>query len=456
MVEMINYSVIQKSQLESMHRMDAEYYQPEYLDLEKKIYSTSSYKLWGNIEGRFITGPFGSEFEVENYTSETQYRYVRGKDVKEFFLRDDDNVYIPEKDYERLKKYSLKEGDILISVVGTLGNAAIADSSVIPAIFSCKSTVFRTESINPLYFIAYLNSLYGYKLLKRSVRGAVQTGLNIDDLRSLPVFIPSQRVQESIASSVLNAKQEHDKSKSLYSQAEVLLLEELGLKNFKLEEELSYIVNLSDIKLAHRTDAEYFQPKYERLIKNLGKDKQNLKLIAKRKTKKAEILAENDYKYIEISDVDVGSGEVTFNIVKGSNLPANAKMKIEGGELIVSKVRPTRGAVGIIPDDCDESFVASGAFSIFEVVSPTREYLQVILRSIVGELQLEKPTTGTSYPTVTDEDIEELIIPILSKSVQQKIADLVRQSQQAHKKAKELLEKAKREVENSIENNSRE
>ena len=151
---MINYSIIQKSKVENVHRIDAEYFQPEYLVLEKKIYSTGSYKLWGNIEGRFITGPFGSEFGVENYTSETQYRYVRGKDVKEFFLLDDDNVYIPEKDYERLKKYLLKEGDILVSVVGTLGNAAIVDSSMVPAIFSCKSTVFRTDSINPYYFIA--------------------------------------------------------------------------------------------------------------------------------------------------------------------------------------------------------------------------------------------------------------------------------------------------------------
>jgi hypothetical protein len=274
---MIIYSIIQKSQVKKVHRLDAEYFQPEYLELEKKIYSTSSYKLWGNIEGRFITGPFGSEFGVENYTIDTRYRYVRGKDVKEFFLLDDDNVYIPEEDYERLKKYSLKESDILVSVVGTLGNTAIVDNSVTPAIFSCKSTVFRTNSINPYYFITYLNSRYGYELLERSVRGAVQTGLNIDDLKSLPVFIPSQMVQESIASFVLDAKHEHDRSKFLYSQAEDLLLEKLGLKDFKLEEMLSYVVNLSDLKSAHRADAEYFQPKYEKIIEKIKN--QNVKLL---------------------------------------------------------------------------------------------------------------------------------------------------------------------------------
>ena len=221
---MIIYSIIQKSQLEGALRLDAEYYQPEYLEIEKSLHGTNSYKFWRDIKGKFITGPFGSEFNVENYIPDGDYRYVRGKDVKDFFLLDDDNVYIPKEDFERLKKYSLNEGDILISVVGTLGNAAIVDDSVPPAIFSCKSTVYRSEEINNYYLISYLNSLYGRKLLERSVRGAVQTGLNIDDLKSLPIFIPSKSEQETIGDFILDAKKTYDNSKFFYSQAENLLL----------------------------------------------------------------------------------------------------------------------------------------------------------------------------------------------------------------------------------------
>jgi len=278
-VEMIAYSIIQKSQLESAHRMDSEYYQPEYLELEEKIYATGSYNRWKDIQGRFITGPFGSEFKVNDYIPDAEYRYVRGKDVKDFFLLCDDNVYIPKKDYERLKKYSLREDDILVSVVGTLGNAIIVDGSDIPAIFSCKSTAFRTDVINPHYFIAYLNSRYGQKLLERSVRGAVQTGLNIDDLKSLPVFIPPQEEQKLIAAIVLRAKQEQDKSKLLYSKAESLLLKELGLKDFEPEDELSYVVNLSDVKSAHRVDAAYFQPKYQKILQTI--ENRNVRSLGK-------------------------------------------------------------------------------------------------------------------------------------------------------------------------------
>ena len=53
---------------------------------------------------------------------------------------------------------------------------------------------------------------------------------------------------------------------------------------------------------------------------------------------------------------------------------------------------------------------------------------------------------NTDLPTIKD-----LKVPILPKPTQDKIADLVYQSHQARKKAKELLDRAKREVEEFIE-----
>jgi len=456
--QVITYSIIQKSKLESAHRLDAEYYQPEYLELEKRIYSTSAYKLWGNIEGRFITGPFGSEFGVENYTSETQYRYIRGKDVKEFFLLNNDNVYIPEKDYERLKKYSLRESDILVSVVGTLGNAAIADSSVVPAIFSCKSTVFRTNSINPYYFIAYLNSIYGYKLLVRSVRGAVQTGLNIDDLKSLPVFIPSQKEQESIASLVLNAKQELNKSKLLYYQAEDLLLEKLGLNNFKPEEELSYIVNLSDVKSAHRADSEYFQPKYEKIFNFIKIPICQLGELIKFLNHAKQPPYVDNGKIPIITQKHLGRAFLNLEFINdsGTKFTSNEWIKkyplykLKLGDVLYYSVGAYIGKTNIVLEDLNAT-----AASFITIIRPKEElnpiYLIVVLNSVIGKLQSEKWQSATAQQYIYPKDIKNFKIPIFHQSTQQKIADLVQQSHQARKKAKELLEKAKKEVEEFIE-----
>jgi len=446
-------SVVSRSHLEDTLRLDAEYYQPAYLDMELRIMKTGSYVPWGHIGGKFITGPFGSEFIVGNYVSEGSYRYVRGQDVKEFFLLDSDNVYIPEKDYERLNKYVLTEGDILISVVGTLGNAAVVDKAVPPAIFSCKSTLFRSTTINPFYLIAYLNCRFGRALLQRKVRGAVQTGLNIDDLRSLPVFTAESPLQDEIANLVLNAKESYDRSKSVYCQAENLLLEGLGLKDFKPKYELSYTANLSKAFGVRRVDAEYFQPAYDEMIDYLKAKFKIEKLIylGSKKEIKINPNPQQAYRYIEISDIRTDVGEVTHSERLGSELPPNARIPIGGGELLVSKVRPTRKAIAIVSDELRKTTICSSAFTVFNISSPLKEYVFVALRSIVGLLQLERPTTGTEYPTLKDEDVENTLVPILPKETQQKIASLVQQSHEARRKAKELLEEAKRKVEQEIE-----
>jgi type I restriction enzyme S subunit len=66
-------------------------------------------------------------------------------------------------------------------------------------------------------------------------------------------------------------------------------------------------------------------------------------------------------------------------------------------------------------------------------------------------MQIERDAGGSVIAHWKPEQIKELKVPILSKTIQTKIADLVFQSHQARKKAKELLDKAKREVEQFIE-----
>jgi len=73
------------------------------------------------------------------------------------------------------------------------------------------------------------------------------------------------------------------------------------------------------------------------------------------------------------------------------------------------------------------------------------------LNSPIGKYQLERIGTGGVQTNISYKDIKNILIPILPKSTQQKIADLVKQSHQARKRAKELLEEAKLKVEELIE-----
>jgi type I restriction enzyme S subunit len=66
------------------------------------------------------------------------------------------------------------------------------------------------------------------------------------------------------------------------------------------------------------------------------------------------------------------------------------------------------------------------------------EALLVLAKSPILQIQLEKQCAGTILTAVPKERIKNIVIPVLNKSTQQKIADLVYQSHQARKKVKEL------------------
>ena len=65
---------------------------------------------------------------------------------------------------------------------------------------------------------------------------------------------------------------------------------------------------------------------------------------------------------------------------------------------------------------------------------------------------MERPTTGTSYPTIKDMDVETIKIPLLPIETQTKLAILVQQAYRAREKSKELLKGVKIIVERTIEN----
>ncbi len=262
MLEGLEVSEVLLSELEFSGRLDSEYYKPSFLKYERLIKSKENLNL--KSLSNFLIGPFGSAFTVDNYVKEADYRYIRGKDVKPLKIKDNDNVYMPKTDYERLSKYALKENDILVSVVGTTGNAALITKKDLPAIFSCKSTVLRPTKINSVYLLTYINTKYGKDLLLRKERGAIQKGLNLGDLETLDIFIPSNKFQSDIESIFRTSLDKTEQSKQTYNQAEELLLQEIGLKNYTPSKKPYNVKNFKDsFASSGRLDAEYYQPFYE-------------------------------------------------------------------------------------------------------------------------------------------------------------------------------------------------
>ena len=249
-------------------RIDSEYFHPDFIAAEAKVIAQQTKPL--GLLGKFLIGPFGSAFQVSNYDPNSPYRYIRGKDVKPFQLLDDDSVYMPPSDFFRLEKYAVQTDDLLISVVGTLGNVAVVPEDV-QGIFSCKSTVFRDATVDPYFLLAYLNCRYGRSCLLRRQRGAIQAGLNKEDLKSIPIPQISESKQILIGNLVKCSLVKSNQSNTLYLEAQSLLEKELGFDKLVLEKPKSYETTFSEVMDSRRIDSEHFQVKYfqiKELIKN--------------------------------------------------------------------------------------------------------------------------------------------------------------------------------------------
>jgi type I restriction enzyme S subunit len=237
-------------------------------------------------------------------------------------------------------------------------------------------------------------------------------------------------------------------------KAEQLLLSELRLQDWKSHHILSYVGNYNHTVQAHRIDAEHFQPKFDEIRRHISMyHPQRLSKLASPIVDGLSFDEQQKYRYIEIGDVNTSNGKVAFTEREVKDLPPNAKIKVKGGELIISKVRPTRGAIGVVPEECQINGVCSSAFVVLDVSSPVREFLQVYLRSIIGRTLLEQSCKGTSYPTIEDIDVINLSIPTLSIETQESISALVRKSHITRKNAEVILGKAKHAIEIAVEEN---
>ena len=443
---------VKLSELEFSLRIDAEYYKPLYIQLEKRLSSRKHAPL--GEKSNFLIGPFGSSFTVDNYLEDSPYRYIRGRDVKPFFLQDE-NAFMPQEDYFRLDKYALQKDDVLVSVVGTLGNAAIVTEEALPAIFSCKSTVLRAKELRPRYLLAYLNTKLGRALLLRKTRGTVQTGLNLDDLKSLLIFVPENVFQKQIEHVVSTSEQKIQESKNLYQEAENILLEHLGLKDWQPSEAGVSVKSFADsFGTSARLDAEHYQPKYDELLGKLGSLESvslgNLVSIKKSFEPGSEAYQEEGVPFIRIADL-TKFGITSPDIHVSENIIDNLEaLKLKKDTVLLTK----DGSIGIaykVPEDLNA--VTSGGILHLTVrnqkVLP--DYLALVLNSVVTKLQAERDAGGSIIQHWKPSEIAEVLIPILDKDVQEKIVENVHKSFDAREKSERLLGIAKRGVELAIE-----
>ena len=447
-------SVVKLSELEGAKRIDADYYQPE-LDLIKKKLEKIGEPLKNLISS--IKHPT----EIKRIYETKGIPYILAENISKnlWILQFIEKRFIS---YERallIPQNKLKIGDVLVTRTGAnYGDACVYLGDPEPAYASAHIIIIRPHKITGEYLATFFNTYFGKKLVKRGWYGSSQPEISPTYLITLPIPRLGS-IENKVKSLVKRAYDSLCKSKLLYSQAENLLLEKLGLKDFKPGYELSYTANLSQAFGVHRVDAEYFQPVYHQLIKYLKNnfEVRPLKTFILDLKKGIEVGSENYREegkpFIRVSNISIhGFVERDQKYIDEElyqKLKDTYKPKV--GDFLLTK-DATPGIAYVVKESI-EGIIASGILKLtIDENKIDKEYLALCINSIIGKLQIEKEGGGSVIIHWKPEQIKNLQIPVLSHKIQQKIAEFLKQSHEARKKAKELLEEAKKKVEVAIEN----
>lgn len=179
-------------------RLADEFLRSAYLDLAKKHPDrTSVESVLANIPNAARTGPFGSQLLVSEFT-ETGIP-VLGIDnvVSNSFTWGARRFVSPEK-YAELERYTVRPGDVMVTIMGTTGRVAVAPDDL-PLCISTKHLCTLTldqHKMRPSYLWACLRWDPEVRAqTQREAKGAIMDGWNMGIVKGLMVSKPPMDAQ---------------------------------------------------------------------------------------------------------------------------------------------------------------------------------------------------------------------------------------------------------------------
>lgn len=147
-------------------------------------------------------GPFGSSLKKEFYVEKGYKIYGQEQVIKDDMSYGD--YYIDEKKYKELESCRVKEGDILISLVGTYGKVSIIPDNFEEGIINPRLMKISPNKniIRPDFLKFLLQSSYVEKQLKNHSRGGTMDIINVGIIRKLFIPLPSLEMQNQFAERV--------------------------------------------------------------------------------------------------------------------------------------------------------------------------------------------------------------------------------------------------------------
>ena len=145
-------------------------------------------------------GPFGSSLKKDSFVKKSDcVVYEQQNAIYDNYVT---RYFISKEKYNELIRFNIQPGDFIMSGAGTIGRISMVPDGIKKGVFNQALIRFKVDknSVNPLYFLKFMQSDMMQKQLTQANPGSAMTNLvPMDELKKWDVTIPSLEEQNKIS-----------------------------------------------------------------------------------------------------------------------------------------------------------------------------------------------------------------------------------------------------------------
>lgn len=426
---MVVWSTSNLSQLPAF-RLDAEYYHPDYIRMHNTLMRSNAVPI---ADFAYVTdGIHASPDWVEN----DGIRYLSAMCVKDNEILPDAAGMISKQQNVSNPRTQARLNDVLLTSVGTIGNAAVVDEEVLPANMDRHLGIIRInnyDEVDPYYLSTFLNCKYGQFQTLREATGNVQLNLFIAKIKR--ILVPIGKEFNDIGDSVRQAYTLRKSAQSALESASDFWVQRFGL-DINLRNELSYKSKFSDIltNLDFRFDPEYFQPKY-RQIKEIIQSLNPIEIVPLGSL--LDTLTNGHtprYHDLSIGDVTFLTAEHVHDfridysshkrILMSDHTNLLGRTRLHSGDMLMT-IKGKIGNVALVKDVENPININQDVALLRFKKGINPYYVMGYLNSKIGKTLIEQASTGQINPFLRLGTIRELLVPIFDPAIMDELGNSI-------------------------------
>lgn len=228
--------------------------------------------------GVLQTGPFGSQLHASDY-SVLGTPLIMPVNLGDNEINDAGIARVGSEHVQRLRRHTLREGDIVFSRRGDVGRRSIVRREQTGWLCGtgCLAARFgrRVEDVNPAYVALYIGTDAAQTWLLDNAVGGTMPNLNTSILAALPIWLPHRREQDRAVDAISGAeamvttleRQIAKKQAIKQGVMQQLLTGDIRLPNFRTRWSTTTVGEVSDFMTGYPFKSDVFATTGIRLIR---------------------------------------------------------------------------------------------------------------------------------------------------------------------------------------------